>query len=60
MNGVLDQLAALPDAVVALAIGLVMVLDSVPLVGIAVPGDVALLTAVASRGPACPIRSGPR
>jgi membrane-associated protein len=52
MSGALDQLGGVPDATVAFAIGLVMMLDAVPLLGIAIPADVALLAVVGSRGPA--------
>lgn len=52
MSGVLGQLGAVPDGTVAFAIGLVMMLDAVPLLGIAIPADVALLAAVGSRDPA--------
>jgi membrane-associated protein len=52
MSGVLDQLGELPDATMAVAIGLVMMLDAVPLLGIVIPADVALLTVVGTRGPA--------
>ncbi|MER7168796.1 DedA family protein [Micromonospora sp. NPDC000207] len=40
------QLGELPTALVMVALGLVMVLDAVPLLGVLVPGDVAVLAAI--------------
>jgi membrane protein DedA with SNARE-associated domain len=42
----LGQLQELPTAMLDLALALVMMLDSIPIIGIAVPGDVAILTAM--------------
>jgi membrane protein DedA with SNARE-associated domain len=48
----LAQVGDLPTALVAAALGAVMLLDAIPLVGVLVPGDVAVLGAMAARGPA--------
>ncbi|WKU07432.1 DedA family protein [Micromonospora sp. HUAS LYJ1] len=42
----LAQLADLPTALLMAALGLVMLADAVPLLGVLVPGDVAILAAV--------------
>jgi membrane protein DedA with SNARE-associated domain len=47
----LGQLQELPTAMLDLALALVMVLDTIPVVGIAVPGDVAILTAMGVSSP---------
>lgn len=45
------QLHGLPTALLDVALALVMMLDAIPLVGVLVPGDVAILTAVEVHGP---------
>ncbi|HYN94186.1 MAG TPA: VTT domain-containing protein [Pilimelia sp.] len=52
MTGWLAQVADLPTALVAVALSVVMLLDAIPLVGVLVPGDVAVLAAMGARGPA--------
>ncbi|GAA1814606.1 DedA family protein [Planosporangium flavigriseum] len=47
----LGQLQELPTELLDVALALVMVLDMIPLVGIAVPGDVAVLAAIGVGGP---------
>ncbi|GAA1807925.1 DedA family protein [Planosporangium flavigriseum] len=42
----LGQLQGLPTAMLNVALALVMMLDAIPVIGIAVPGDVAVLAAV--------------
>ena len=41
----------LPTAPLVAALGLVMILDAIPLIGVLVPGDVAVLTAFGATGP---------
>jgi membrane-associated protein len=42
----LGQLQELPTAMVSVALAVVMMLDAIPVIGIAIPGDVAILTAM--------------
>lgn len=51
MGDWLAQVGELPAALRVAALGVVMVLDAIPLLGVLVPGDVALLTAVGASGP---------
>jgi membrane protein DedA with SNARE-associated domain len=46
----LAQMANLPMVLLSAALGLVMMLDAIPLLGLLVPADVAILTAVGARG----------
>lgn len=48
----LAEIGHLPTAVVMAALGAVMLLDAIPLIGVLIPGDVAVLGAMAARGPA--------
>ncbi|WP_027644762.1 DedA family protein [Salinispora oceanensis] len=48
----LAQIGELPTLPLLGALGLVMILDAVPLLGVLVPGDVAILAAVGVQGPA--------
>jgi membrane protein DedA with SNARE-associated domain len=48
----LADVGNLPTALLLTVLGGVMVLDAIPLVGVLVPGDVAVLGAMAARGPA--------
>jgi membrane-associated protein len=47
----LEPLYSLPAALLGLALGLVMLLDSIPLLGILIPADVAILTTVGGADP---------
>ena len=47
----LAQLQGLPAALVGAALGIVMMLDAIPIVGILIPADVAILTAMGVSGP---------
>lgn len=47
----LAQIGELPTLLLLGALGLVMIFDAVPLLGVLVPGDVAILAAVGARGP---------
>ncbi|WP_027660017.1 DedA family protein [Salinispora fenicalii] len=47
----LAQFGELPTLLLLGALGLVMVFDAVPLLGVLVPGDVAILAAVGAQGP---------
>ncbi|MEJ3742270.1 VTT domain-containing protein [Actinomycetes bacterium KLBMP 9797] len=51
MTEILGWIGELPAGVVMLALGIVMVFDAIPLVGVLVPGDVMVLAAVGARGP---------
>ncbi|MGC9665871.1 DedA family protein [Planosporangium sp. 12N6] len=51
MDDWLGQLQGLPTGLLDVALGVVMVLDAIPLVGVAVPGDVAVLTVVGLGSP---------
>lgn len=48
----LAEVGDLPTALVMAALGVVMLLDAIPLIGVLIPGDVAVLGAMAARGPA--------
>lgn len=48
----LVQIGELPTLLLLGALGLVMIFDAVPLLGVLVPGDVAILVAVGVQGPA--------
>lgn len=52
VTDLLAQLAELPTLLVVAVLGGVMLLDTIPLIGVLVPGDVAVLGAMAARGPA--------
>lgn len=47
----LAQIGELPTFLLLGALGLVMILDAIPLLGVLVPGDVAILAAVGVQGP---------
>lgn len=47
----LASLANLPIVLLSAALGVVMVLDGIPLLGLLVPADVAIMIAIAVRGP---------
>ncbi|GAA3236126.1 DedA family protein [Dactylosporangium siamense] len=47
----LEPLYSLPAALLGLALGLVMLLDSIPLLGILIPADVAILTTAGATDP---------
>ena len=47
----LEPLYSLPAALLGLALGLVMLLDSIPLLGILIPADVAILTTAGAADP---------
>jgi membrane protein DedA with SNARE-associated domain len=51
MDGLLGSAEQLSTALVSVFVGFVLVLDSVPVLGILIPADVAVLGAVATRGP---------
>jgi membrane protein DedA with SNARE-associated domain len=51
MDGLLGSAEQLSTALVSVFVGFVLVLDSVPVLGILIPADVAVLAAVATRGP---------
>jgi membrane-associated protein len=46
----LAQIGELPAAVLMATLGVVMMLDTIPLAGVLVPGDVAVIAAVGARG----------
>jgi membrane protein DedA with SNARE-associated domain len=51
MDGLLGSAEQLSTWLVSVFVGFVLVLDSVPVLGILIPSDVAVLAAVATRGP---------
>lgn len=51
MDGVFEHLGALPVAAVMLGMSLIMFLDSSPIVGLLLPGDMVVVAVVASRAP---------
>jgi membrane protein DedA with SNARE-associated domain len=51
MTDWLGWVAELPTVVFTVALSVIMVLDAIPLVGILVPSDVVVLTALGARGP---------
>lgn len=52
MGDSLGQVGELPTALFLAALGVIMVLDAIPLLGVLVPGDIAVLTAVGVGRPA--------
>ncbi|WP_089006111.1 DedA family protein [Micromonospora viridifaciens] len=52
MTNLLAQIGELPTAALMAALGLVMLADAVPLLGVLVPGDAAVLAAVGAGRPA--------
>ena len=51
MDGLIGSAQELSTALVSVFVGFVLVLDSIPVLGVLIPADVAVLAAVATRGP---------
>jgi membrane protein DedA with SNARE-associated domain len=51
MDGLIGSAQELSTALVSVFVGFILVLDSVPVLGVLIPADVAVLAAVATRGP---------
>jgi membrane-associated protein len=51
MDGLLGSAGELSTALVSVFVGFILVLDSVPVLGVLIPADIAVLAAVATRGP---------